>query len=250
MYLTPEWICHRFRFNIMILTQDFLLAPYPAECKDELRWYAMVCSYAPAFILWLFHKAFLRRLVYVWICVLRIGTQHCHCTWFCRRQPRQKQVLGSRNLKDCPLHYTDHSTAFGKQRKGFKWKQRNCLQVVFSNVDMIDIVLDQKEHGYGISKEFGKSMIVFACLSLLLWPWQMAEHNIEKGRRKNLTAILRNIFEMTGVNLAFLIIHLVIAFKYNKDESIFVAKNVITIILSMKEIFNLHTSLRTPAASE
>ena len=249
MYLTPEWICHRFRFNIMILTQDFLLAPYPAECKDELRWYAMVCSYAPAFILWLFHKAFLRRLVYVWICVLRIGTQHCHCTWFCRRQPRQKQVLGSRNLKDCPLHYTDHSTAFGKQRKGFKWKQRNCLQVVFSNVDMIDIVLDQKEHGYGISKD-GKSMIVVACLSLLLWPWQMAEHNIEKGRRRNLTAILRNIFEMTGVNLAFLIIHLVIAFKYNKDESIFVAKNVITIILSMKEIFNLHTSLRTPAASE
>ena len=55
---------------------------------------------------------------------------------------------------------------------------------------------------------------------------------------------------MTGVNFAFLIIRLRIVFKFNKDESIFVAKNVITIILSMKEIFNLHTSLRTPAASE
>ena len=29
-----------------------------------------------------------------------------------------------------------------------------------------------------------------------------------EGRRRNLTAILRNIFEMTGVNLAFLIIRL------------------------------------------
>ena len=60
---------------------------------------------------------------------------------------------------------------------------------------------------------------------------------------------------MTGVNFAFLIIHLVIVFKFNKDESIFVAKNVITSILSVKEIFDLHrarakTSPRTPAASE
>ena len=42
------------------------------------------------------------------------------------------------------------------------------------------------------------------------------------------------------VNLAFLIIRLVIVCKYNQDESIFVAKNVITIILSVKEIFDLH----------
>ena len=60
---------------------------------------------------------------------------------------------------------------------------------------------------------------------------------------------------MIGVNLVFLIIRMVIVFKYNKDESIFVAKNVITIILSVKEIFDLHrarakTSPRTPAASE
>ena len=111
---------------------------------------------------------------------------------------------------------------------------------LFDSVDMIDIVLDEKEYGYGISKEFGKAIIVVACLSLLLSPWQLAENNIERGRRRNLTAILRNIFEMIGVNLAFLIIRMVIVFKYNKDESIFVAKNVITIILSVKEIFDLH----------
>ena len=109
---------------------------------------------------------------------------------------------------------------------------------LFDSVDMIDIVLDEKEHGYGISKEFGKAIIVVACLSLLLSPWQLAENNIERGRRRNLTAILRNIFEMIGVNLAFLIIRLVIVFKCNKGESIFVAKNVI--ILSLKEIFDLH----------
>ena len=123
---------------------------------------------------------------------------------------------------------------------------------LFDSVDMIDIVLDGKEHGYGISKEFGKAIIVVACLSLLLSPWQLAENNIERGRRRNLTAILRNIFEMIGVNLAFLIICLVIVFKYNKDESIFVAKNVITIILSVKEIFDLHRPVQrlAPAHQE
>ena len=122
---------------------------------------------------------------------------------------------------------------------------------LFDSVDMIDIVLDEKEHGYGISKEFGKAIIVVACL-LLLSPWQLAESNNERGRRRNLTAILRNIFEMIGVNLAFLIIHLVIVFKYNKDESIFVAKNVITIILSVKEIFDLHRPVQrlAPAPQE
>ena len=111
---------------------------------------------------------------------------------------------------------------------------------LLDSVNMIDIVLDEKEHAYGISKEFGKAIIVVACLSLLLSPWQMAENNIERGRRGNLTAILRNSFEMIGVNLAFLIIRLVIVFKYNKDDSIFFAKNVIAIILSVKEIFDLH----------
>lgn len=43
---------------------------------------------------------------------------------------------------------------------------------VLDSVDMIDIVLDVKEHGYGISKEFGKAMIAVTCLN-----------NTEKGRR-------------------------------------------------------------------
>lgn len=71
--IVPAYIVSYFRFNIMILIQGFLHAAYPAECKDELRWYALVCSYASAIILWLFHKAFLRRLVYVWILYVFCG---------------------------------------------------------------------------------------------------------------------------------------------------------------------------------
>ena len=58
----------------LMLIQGFLLAAYPAEYKDEPRWYALVCSYAPAIIVWLFNEAiFLRRLVFVWVLYMFCG---------------------------------------------------------------------------------------------------------------------------------------------------------------------------------
>ena len=60
---------------------------------------------------------------------------------------------------------------------------------LFDAVEMLDIVLDEKEHNYGIPKGFGLSMIVLACISFLLSPWQMAENNLEKGKLRKRTAI-------------------------------------------------------------
>ena len=37
----------------LMLIQAFLLTAYPAEYKDEPRWYTLVCSYSPAIIVWL-----------------------------------------------------------------------------------------------------------------------------------------------------------------------------------------------------
>ena len=57
----------------LMLIQAFLLAAYPAEYKDEPRWYTLVCSYSPAIVMWLFNKAFLRRLILVWILYMCCG---------------------------------------------------------------------------------------------------------------------------------------------------------------------------------
>ena len=109
---------------------------------------------------------------------------------------------------------------------------------LFDSVEMLDIVLDEKEHNYGIPKEFGEGMIALACLSLLLSPWQMAENNLKEEKPRKRTAILRNIFEIV-IDLVFLIVRLVVVFEYKKDESIFIAKNGIGIILSIFEIRDL-----------
>ena len=113
-----------------------------------------------------------------------------------------------------------------------------CVQLavdLLDAVEMIDIVLDEKEHNYGISQGFGIAMITVACISFLLSLWPMIETKLH-GRKKTISAISRNATEIGLVNGPFLVIRLVIVFSYGKDESIFVAKNVIAIILSVLEI--------------
>jgi len=51
--------------------------------------------------------------------------------------------------------------------------------------------------------------------------------------------VIRSFVEMIAVNLAFLVIRVWIFIEYGKDESIFIAKNGIAIILSSLEIYHL-----------
>ena len=47
------------------------------------------------------------------------------------------------------------------------------------------------------------------------------------------TAVIRNIVEIIYFNSVFLIIRAVVYFKYHRDESVFIAKNIISIVLSI-----------------
>ena len=117
-----------------------------------------------------------------------------------------------------------------------------CFQMVvdlFDAIEIIDVVLEEREHSYGIPKGFGHTMVVLACISFLLSSWQMAENDLENDKLRERTAKWRYIVEMIFENLAFLVVRLVIVFKYKKDESIFIAKNGIAFVLGFMEIRRL-----------
>ena len=106
-------------------------------------------------------------------------------------------------------------------------------------VEMLNITLEDREQKYNISKGFEIATLVVACFSFFLSPWQMAEIKFFLGEpegRRYRTTLARIFVEMIGVNLAFLIIRVLIFSLYGKDESIFIAKNAIAIILSCLEI--------------
>ena len=153
---------------------------------------------------------------------------------------------------------------------------------LFDVVDMISIALDEKGHGHGafsnlaaeickpymctcanttqatleqladlsIPEGFGRGMVAIACFSLLLSTFQLAENKLsgdpaEESTIRFRTAVIRNVVEIAFVNFVFLIMRAVVFFKYGKDESIFMAKNIIGIIFSILDIHALCESHST-----
>ena len=114
---------------------------------------------------------------------------------------------------------------------------------------MLDIVLDENESRQGIPKWFGRLMMAVACFSFLLSLLQMAENKLVDGKveQSKCLAIIRNVVQMVCVNLVFMVIRLVIFFKYKKEESIFIAKNGIAIYFSALEIYSIWRSQRNRA---
>ena len=114
------------------------------------------------------------------------------------------------------------------------------------SVEMLDIVLEERENSHGIPKEFGYAMIAAACASFLLTLLQIAENKLNKktvSLRKEV-AILANVLQIILVNLPFMAMRLVVIIKYNKDdnESIFITKNLIAIFLSVMQIYWIRKS--------
>ena len=245
----------RFVFFSLIITQCFLLASYPAHYKDDSDWYGVVVSYAPSILLW------------VIVLLLDECTEELHWCWLYRvwgsyvfglvisvifvfavaGDGIEGNTLGPITLKGSlcitPLLLLLWLNTASSRKEHRDVCSKLCFQLaveLFDGVEMLDIVLDEKEHNYGIPEGFGIVMIIIACISFLLSPWPMFENNPDKGKPKRRYVIIRIVVEMVVVNFVFLIIRLVIVFGYKKDESIFIAKNIIAIILSFLEIRDVH----------
>ena len=116
---------------------------------------------------------------------------------------------------------------------------------LFDAVEMLNIILDYKGHKFNISRKHLDAMISVVCISFFLSPWQMAENKVRdrwEPKTRFKTSLLRNLLEMFGVNLAFLIIRVLVLVNYEKDETIFIAKNIIAIIVSLLEGVHLCVS--------
>lgn len=85
-------------------------------------------------------------------------------------------------------------------------------------------------------------MVAVACFALLLSIFQLAENKLSEDTETAIhfrIAVARNVIQILFVNLVFLIMRAVVFFKYGKDESIFMAKNIMGIVLSILDIYTL-----------
>ena len=254
--------CCRWVGRVLFFAALGFLAAYPAKYKDNSHWYAMSASYGPPAILWfcliLLGRTELFPLFFVW-------TMYIYCALlpnvivifgFVAESVSKEELLDPNVLKIMlcltPLlllllvNTADNSHSSEERRELVSMLSVQMAIDLLDTVEMLDISLEDKEHKYDISKGFGIATLVVACLSFFLSPWQMAEIKFLRSQpsRRYRTTLARIIIEMIGVNLAFLIIRVLIFSLYGKDESIFIAKNAIAIILSSLEICHLVRSHR------
>ena len=244
----------RVLFLALMVTQCLFLASYPAIYSSNLKWYLTILSYAPSVLMWLFLLLFkkakllkLRWLFVTWgLYVLGLVVSTAVVFAKVGDSLDKEKFLGPNVLKMVlcitPLLLLLLLNTAEDVKDHKELVPSLCFQMavdLFDAVEIIDIILEEKERSYGIPKGFGIAMVVLACISFLLSPWQMAENDLGKGKLRRRTAKLRYIVEIIVENLAFLVIRLVIVFKYKKDESIFIAKNGIAFVLGFMRIRDL-----------
>ena len=230
----------RFFLFVLVLTQCFLFAFFPAKKSD--LWYFTSLSYAPSVLTWnclvLTKKAKLHWLSYTWglyVTGLVVSTIIVFATVV--DNMGKESLLGLKvTLCITPILLLLLLNTATDVKDHEELLPSLCFEMAVDLVDTIeilDIVLDEKEHNYGIPNGFGHAMVAIACISFLISPWKMLENDFETGEQLPMRALLRYIFEMALVNFVFLIIRSVILIKYKKDESIFILKNLVAIIVGI-----------------
>lgn len=253
----------RVLFFALLLTQCGFLTAYPAQYKGP-AWSSVLMSYVPVCLIWLLSmykgEAKLRTFFFVWAfyIVFALLPNVIVIFGFVVDSLDKEKFLGPNVLKMVlcitpvllvllMVTADNEEETDGEKEVRRELVSKLCTQMaidLLDTIEVLDIILEETEHNYGIKKGFGTAMIVVACLSFVLSLLQMTEVKFDKERKpektRYKTTLLRTAAEMVLVNLTFLIIRLIVFFSYGKDESIFIAKNGLAIVLSAFQIYYLY----------
>ena len=240
------------------------LSAYLAKYEGKSNWYFMVISFVPAVVVWIwksFKSLSLRWLFRIWgLYVVALVVNIAMVVVLVGDRISKTEFLSPNALKAILcitpilllllLNTGDLNDSHGNYKET-EIVSYLCLPMtvdLFDGVEMIDIVLEAREYDFGIPKEFSTAIFALACFGfiVLVSPWHMAEIKItpDEAKIRFHTQWYRNIVQIVCVNVPFLVIRMVVFSVFGKDESIFIAKNGIGIVLSIMEIRNLRHSRR------
>ena len=240
----------------LIFIQSVFLSAYLAKYEDKFNWHFMALSFGPAVLAWIIllklEWLYLGWLVRIWgLYIMALDLNIAMVVAFVGDKISKTKSLSPNVLKAILcitpllllllLNTGDLDDSHETEIVSKLYLPMNVD--LFDGVEMIDIVLEAREYDLGIPKAFSTTMFVLACISfvVLLSPWHMFETKVTtKGPiRRFRTSLYHNIVQIVFVNVPFLVFRARVSFMSGKDESIFITKNVIGIVLSILEIRNL-----------
>ena len=109
---------------------------------------------------------------------------------------------------------------------------------IFDGIEMLEIVLMQNEGHIDLNSGTERSIIAFACMCFFLSPLGLVRNkfgdNGEVKERKETSMILGPI-EIIGTNLPFLILRSVVWGVHKYEASVFIAKNIVSLVVGLVE---------------
>lgn len=251
----------RAAFFVLLLAQCASLASYPAKYKDNNDMYGLIVIYAPAFLLWafvVFRAKNLHWLFAVWVCYI-IGFVIFVGIIFGGTKPIEnkldKEHFFGPNILKMTLCLTPLilllllSTGIDSilYRELIWMLSLRMALDLFDGVEMLEVIIEENEVSpkEAVPRSFENAIIAFVCISFLLSPLQLVEIKLGESsdwKFRKCTAISRTTIQILCVNCVFLGLRLALFLEYGKDASIFIAKNVILIFLSLFEICSMRKS--------
>ncbi len=238
-------------FAVLAIFQAFVLTNFLLKYRDHKGWYAILPVFFPAFLAWTWKANDLtgrfRWLCAVWLFHVGIGLIPTIGIIFglIENKLERGEAYGPGSLKlvlcvspllllillNNPLVKTD-SNEYHALITDLSYKMTIDF---FDGVDMLGLVLQENEISHGIPTSFEKAMVAFACIGFLLSPLDLFGHKVHQDGlvRSSNTVVICRIVVQVFINALFLGFRVAIHIGYGADVSIFIAKNVIMILIAI-----------------
>ena len=118
---------------------------------------------------------------------------------------------------------------------------------IFDGIEMLEIVLMQNEGHFDLNTPTEKSIIAFACICFLLSPLGLVRNKFDGNgevKEREKTSMVLGPIEIIGTNFPFLILRAVVWGVYKYEASVFIAKNIISLVVGLVEFCILKKCLQ------
>ncbi|XP_046860341.1 uncharacterized protein LOC124453597 [Xenia sp. Carnegie-2017] len=111
---------------------------------------------------------------------------------------------------------------------------------IFDGIEMLEVILMHHERLFHLSIHLERTIVVFVCLSFLISFFTLFRNkfkpdgNVEK-RKGTSIRFGHGIMEMFGINIPFLILRSIVWHYYKYEASVFIAKNIIFLVVGLVE---------------
>ena len=244
----------RFAFFALMTMQCFFLASFPAHYEDESGWYAASLFFVPAAVMWWWinsntadrFQVVIFWLVYTWLGVVPlIGIVFGRLDYKIESEGFWNACTLKLTLCITPLLLLllCHTKIAIRSHDGHfsEWSAKAFINL-FDGIELIAVILDENECSHGISRHFKNTLIAFTCISVLwspvdisvaLQPEAAAESDYE------VLFLLIRYFIQVLFDTIFLGLRLGLCLGYGRNASVFINKNIISIVFHWRRICNI-----------